>query len=426
MGRPEASDAGERVLAQGVCLAGTMEIFMFANRYPAPFKPYYDTQFVDLVERGHDLTIFSATSPAEDGLSKKVAEYDLSARTRRYPVSLRTIPLCVGAYREGGLRRPKETLAAARRMLSDGEGGGLRSWVRRLARLVAVQAGNPDLCLVHGLGTAVHLRWLRQAFPDTVVAMYYHGGEVPSVPDLDPDLVERTFGSFDSVLTNTRFSRDQAIDRGCAPGKLHVVPVGFDLSRFPEPSWSEKRQGSFEVVSAGRMSEEKGYIYALEGVRRLVEQGIDDVTYYLAGDGYTRADLEQYVHKHDLANYVRFLGVLQPVELSSLMSSADVILLTSVQMGNCVETQACAVQEGMLHGCIPVVSRIGGVPESIPADMDRFVVPQADSAEVAETLKAVYQLEVDEREQMGRKCRAWVQDNYDIGEVNRKLLSTIY
>lgn len=400
-----------------------MKIFAFAHRYPAPFKPYYDTQFADFLKRGHDLTIFSATPPARDGLSEKVVDWELDHHTRRLPVSLRTIPACVASYLKGGLRRPRSLASSVRRVFNDGGQMTPREYIRRFARLLAVEAGEPDVCLVHGLGTAVHLRWLRNVFPDAAVVMYYHGGEVPSVPSLDPDLVDRTFEAFDLVFTNTEFSRDHAVGRGCPPERIRILPVGFDLDAFPPPPRERDAQGPLKLITASRMSEEKGHIYALQALKRLVSSGMGNVVYSMTGQGYTRPHLEEFVNEHGLEDKVRFLGTVPMGRLMDAMRKADVLLLPSVHVGNWVENQATAVQQGMLHGCLPVVTQTGGVPESIPPCMERFSVPERDSEALAGSLENIYRMAPQRREKLGRQCRSWVKDNYDIVKLNEEMLS---
>lgn len=403
-----------------------MRIFMFASHYPVPYKPYYDNQFADLVARGHDLTIFSRGALDRDTVNEKVVRFELDERTRRFPAYLSNVPAALGSYLRGGLGRPLSSLRAARRMWSSRDGRALMARIRDLARMLAVNAGDPDVCFVHGLGTATRFRWLRQAFPEAATAMFYHGGEVPAVPDLPHDEAARTFEAFDLVFTNTRFSADHAESRGCDPEKLRLLPVGFDIDDFsPPPERDSSGDGPLRLLSAGRMSEEKGYIYALRALDRLVEQGRDDVVYSMTGEGYHRSELEDFVREQGLDDHVRFLGRLTTRGVMDAMREADVLLLPSVQVGNWVENQAAAVQEAMLHRCLAVTTRTGGVPESIPECMRPFSVPERDAEALAASIAEVYEMPPQEREDLADECRSFVVENYDIRELNERMLAEI-
>lgn len=403
-----------------------MRIFMFASRYPVPYKPYYDNQFADLVRRGHELSIFSRGALDRETVNEKVVRYGLDERTRRFPAYLSNIPHAFGSYLKGGLARPVNSLRAARRIWSSESDRPFLATVRELARMLAVNGGDPDLCFVHGLGTAIRFRWLRQAFPEARTAMFYHGGEVPAVPDLADETAAETFEAFDVVFTNTRFSADHAEGRGCDPTKLHLLPVGFDLEDFsPPPKGDHGDAGPLRLLSAGRMSEEKGHIYALRALEQLVERGMDDIVYSMTGEGYLRSDLEQFVRDRELQDHVRFLGTLTTRGVMEVMREANVLLLPSVQVGNWVENQAAAVQEAMLHRCLAVTTRTGGVPESIPECIRPYSVPERDPDALADSIAEIYEMSPERREDLADECRAFVVDNYDIRKLNDRMLETI-
>lgn len=403
-----------------------MRIFMFASRYPVPYKPYYDNQFVDLLRRGHELTIFSRGALDPDTINEKVARYDLDERTKRYPGYLSNVPAAFPSYVSGGLARPLSSLRAARRIWNGSDERPVRVRVRELARMLAVNAGDPDLCFVHGLGTATHFRWLTHAFPGAVIAMFYHGGEVPEIPDLDDDQASTTFEAFDVVFTNTRFSAQQAERRGCSPEKLQILPVGFDIEDFsPPPERVESGNAPLRLLSAGRISEEKGIVFALRAIERFLERGKTGLEYEIAGDGYRRDELERFVHRHGLEEHVRFVGVLSTREVLEAMHRSNVLLLPSITIGNSAETQASSVQEAMLKRCLVVTTQIGGVPESIPECMRPYCVPERDPGALCDAIAAIHEMPPERREDLADECRAFVVENYDIRKLNDRMLAAI-
>ncbi len=399
-------------------------IFLFAHTYPLPYKPYYDTQFADLVEKGHEVVIF-AGRPNAHTLNERVRAYGLDRRVKHVPTTLRTLPRHARRVLQEVVQRPGDVFRAAaavtRRVPRP------RAALANVGRAVMVVGeGRPDFCLVHGLGTAVMYRWLKDVFPDVTVAMYYHGGEVPTVPDLEDDLAAATFDRFDVVFTNTEFSRRHAIERGCLPDRVQILPVGFWIGDFnPGEGRAYRRGGTLRLLSAGRMSQEKGHIFALRALHSLIERGIHDVHYAMTGEGYTRPGLEAYVREHGLEEHVSFLGQISTEELLAEMQKADVLLLPSIQVGNWVENQACAVQEAMLMKAVVVTSRTGGVPESIPEDMRPFSVPESDADALADVLARIYGMSAEEIERLGATGRSFVEGKYDIRRLNERMLSII-
>jgi glycosyltransferase involved in cell wall biosynthesis len=398
-----------------------MRIFFFARRYPVPYKPYYDAQFADLVARGHDITIF-AGGTHDRVLNEKVNRHRLLERTSYFPPTARGIPGRLPAILKGLIKEPGRLLADAKAAAA--QGSGFAS-LTQAVRMFSVRRAPPDICFIHGLGTATMMPWLRSVYENVPIALYYHGGEVPTSNEFDGAKPRVAFEMCDVVFTNTEFSRAHAIERGCPPEKVMIVPVGFDLADYTPPADRQYRSdGTLRLLSAGRMSEEKGFIFALQAIKQLVKQGIRDVHYSLTGEGYLRPTLEAYVRTERLEPYVTFLGTLTTEGVIRAMSSADVLVLPSIQVGNWVENQACAVQEAMLMKALVVTSRTGGVPESIPQEMRPYVVSPGDSAELARALAAVHRLSVDELARLGEQCRRFVVEHYDVRRLNDRMLET--
>ncbi len=399
-----------------------MRIYTFVEQYPCPYKPYYDAQFVDLLRKGHELTIFAITRMDRSTLNEKVGRYRLAEHIRYMPTILRTIPARLPIIAAGaaalGRRVPERARAAA------ATERGVLARTKAALRALARGAERPDVCLVHSLGAAALVPWLHEIYPGVPVALYYHGGEVPQVQPLRQDVAAHAFALADIVFTNTDFSRRHAIERGCPPERVAVLPVGLPLEDYVVPGGRAYRpDGTLRLLSAGRMSEEKGIIFALQALVRVVERGERNIRYSLTGDGYLRPRLEAYVRENGLEPYVRFLGVLSTAGVLEAMGNADALLLPSIQVGNWVENQACAVQEALLMGALVVTSRTGGVPESIPPEMERFVVPPGDPAALAEALLRLAAMPAAAIQAEAATCRRFVTERYDVSRLNDQLLA---
>jgi len=398
-----------------------MRINAVVALYPSPFKSYYDAQFTDLLRAGHDLRIFSAEGQDVHVLNEKVVRHGLDRRTSHYPSTLKDLPRSFPRALGNLLRSPGPGLRAARAAFRT-LGGGKRGFSGAFRALHVL--GDPDLWLVHGMAPAIAFRWLKPAFPRSAVAIYYHGGEVPSVEPLEGGLITEAFNGADAIFTNTRFSRDHAVSRGAPAERIHVLPVGFDPADFPDISRAYRRDGGLQLISAGRMSEEKGLIYALEALRALLDSGRTRVHYSLTGSGYARPDLERFVEENRLEEHVTFLGTISTGELHQRMAASDVLLLPSVQIGNWVENQACAVQEAMLWKLVVAASRTGGVPECVAPPFQRWIVPERDASALARAISEIYDLSEEAMARLGAEGRRYVLDGFDLSRIDQELVET--
>ena len=395
-----------------------MNILVVTEYYPVVYKPYYDTQFAALLEQGHDVRIWAAR-PLDAVRNEKVQRYGLESRTRYYPATLRDIVRTANNVAGPVLRHPRAAWTSAR--ASD-----RGTWRYRLVaalRQMCVFDPTADLCIVHGLGAAVQFPGLRRMYPDIPLALYFHGGEVPHTGQWSRQATSDAFGMFDVVFTNTEFSRARTIERGCPSSKVRVLPVGFDLGDYPLDSSRRYRVGGeLRLMSAGRMSEEKGLHFALEAVARLVDAGHDNIRYDLAGDGYCRPALEEMVKSQRLQRHVRFLGPLTTDSLIRKLARVDALLLPSMTLGPWSETQACAVQEAMLSGAAVITARTGGVPESIPPAMAEFVHDEGDIEGIMTAIRRLSHLSTSRLEALGVAGRNFVTQNYEINKLNQRML----
>ena len=396
-----------------------MRIAIFVEHYPATYKPYFDTQFADLVRAGHDVRI-NAAGALSRVPSSKVLRWALQERTTYYPGSLRDLPRSVPALVR---HRPDATLGL-REAFATTAGAATRRRIVDVARALSIRGDVPDVALIHGLTAALAvLPWLRRALPRTPLALYYHGGELPTTPGVPDNLARNAFTAVDVVFTNTAFSRDHAIARGCPADCIHVLPVGFDIADYLPPSPRDyRRGGTLRLLSAGRMSEEKGFEFAIRAVHRLVEEGVRDIRYELTGDGYYRERLEQYVRANDLEPYIGFLGTLPMDAVIRAMGECDALVLPSVQVGNWVENQACAVQEAMLMRAPVIITRTGGVPQSAPASMQPFTCEPGSIDELSEAIRRMHSLDTGALARLGDSGRTFVERNYDIRQLNQSML----
>ena len=282
----------------------------------------------------------------------------------------------------------------------------------------------PDLCLVHNLITQGHLTFLRKLYPGVPVALYYHGGEVPGVPIVSDRDAERAFAAADVIFTNTASSRDHAVQRGCPADRVVISPVGFNLNDFQPPAdRGYRRNGYLNLVSIGRLSEEKGIRYALQGMARLREAGVHDVRYRIVGDGPLGAEHRTFVTDHGLDDAVTFLGAVPFGQLHDELAFADALLLPSLVVGTWQENQACVVQEAMLMRTLVAGSTAGGVPESTAPELRQFSFEPGERDHLAMAVARLRGLSVPHLHALGHAGWRFARARYNIAKLNAQLLA---
>jgi colanic acid/amylovoran biosynthesis glycosyltransferase len=191
--------------------------------------------------------------------------------------------------------------------------------------------------------------------------------------------------------------------RGCPRDKLYaLIPPAVDAAAFtPEPrapAPAVAGQPTLRILSVGRLEWKKGYEYALQAVRQLIDQGVH-CEYRIVGDGDYFEAIAFARHQLGLDDCVTLLGALSGPEVKEQMQWADVMLHAAVSEGFCnavLEAQAMA---------LPIVSTdADGLRENLVDGTTGFIVSRRDPAQLAARMLLLTQ-SPETRFQMGEAGR---------------------
>lgn len=199
-----------------------------------------------------------------------------------------------------------------------------------------------------------------------------------------------------------------------APGKVALLHNGIELRKsFESPSETRSRLGldDFSGVIFGviaLMEKRKGHQILLEALIHLGKsdsEALSKMLILLEGDGPLRNELEDFVLKHDLEDYVRFIGV--EANVFDFIQMLDVLVLPSIDN----EDFPNVVLEGMALGKPVIASRLAGTPEQVVDGITGLLVPPRDGVALANALKKLA-LDPVSRNQLGIKAYQRFQENF--------------
>lgn len=140
--------------------------------------------------------------------------------------------------------------------------------------------------------------------------------------------------------------------------------------RFPKPD-SHIRKGAKDsvvrVLAVGGLISRKGPTEAVDAVALLRERGVD-ATLSWAGTGNLESAVRERISSHQLEDYVKILGHVDPDELSSHFTSSDVFVLPTE-----AETFGVVFAEALASGLPVVTSGVGGHLDFLPPRGSRVV-----------------------------------------------------
>ena len=136
-----------------------------------------------------------------------------------------------------------------------------------------------------------------------------------------------------------------------------------DLIGHPRPA--EFFEASpFRIISAGRLSPEKGHLYLIEAFARIRQATRRSVELHIVGDGPQRSALELTCDRLGVADHVRFHGFINHgPQLFSVLDQAHLYILPSLTEG-----MGRGLIEAMARGLPCLASDVGGVPEYLATE----------------------------------------------------------
>ena len=167
-------------------------------------------------------------------------------------------------------------------------------------------------------------------------------------------LLRRDYRTADRVVAVSEHVRQNAIDYyRLNADRVITLPNGIDLDHIDRQvdavhrarSPFDKSEGRFHIVTAGRLSDEKGHAHLIEAIRLLVQKrNHKSVTLHVLGSGPLETQFREFVAAHALDGFVRLHG-FQPNPID-WYSSADLFCLPSLYEGMpnaLLEAMACRV-----------------------------------------------------------------------------------
>ncbi len=225
-----------------------------------------------------------------------------------------------------------------------------------------------------------------------------------------PTIGRWVFRSADAIICYTETEREQVVDLGVSPDKVHVLHNGIDTNVFvPSDLPSSKKQ----ILWIGRFTPGKGVEYLLKGFQDFSRE-FPDYTLVMVGRGPLRDDFVRMIREMDLEDRVVLRDFIPNKELPGLYQESSLFVLPSLEEGvprTILEAMACGrpVVCTALPQLVDIVSGCGSL------------VPTGDAGAVADALSALASDPALARN-LGQSARVKVVSQYSWDDTVAKTL----
>ena len=208
---------------------------------------------------------------------------------------------------------------------------------------------------------------------------------------------------------------------GCPQHKINVIHSPIDCSEFHfQPRFPDSTR-PIELLSIGRLTPKKGFQFAIQAVRQLIDNGIQ-IHYSILGEGPYRRELEELIASLRLGEHVTLHGWLSHKETLARLCQSHVYLQPSSRTADGdMEGIPNALKEAMATGMPVIATHHSGIPELVKDGMSGFLVPESDVAALANCLRQLLG-NPESWQALGKAARERVLTTFDIRPVTASLI----
>jgi colanic acid/amylovoran biosynthesis glycosyltransferase len=400
-----------------------MHIAFIVPEFPSLSQTFVLNQITGLLDRGHDVEIFSATAGNDEKYHRDVIKYDLLDRTMYFP----KIPTDSVKRRLIGLQHAFRLLPRYPMIVLKGLNlirfGRLATSFTIMFRVVPF-LGKRDFDIIHchfGPMGNIAVQCHRAGALNGKIVTTLHGYDMTSYPrKYGMNVYEKLFEVGDVFLPISHHWKTKLIDMGCTAEKVMVHRMGVDIQQFHFRKSVRPIKGTIKILSVARLVDKKGIKYSIEAIAKVLKSH-DDIEYSIAGDGPLKLELEHMIRRFKLERHVRLLGWRTQTQVNTLMKQSDILLAPSVTSEDGDQEGIPVVLMEALAMGLPVISTYhSGIPELIIDGQTGLLVQERDSSALAAKLN-----ELIGNDALANTLRdngeKHVKENFDVNKLNLTL-----
>jgi colanic acid/amylovoran biosynthesis glycosyltransferase len=222
------------------------------------------------------------------------------------------------------------------------------------------------------------------------------------------------------VLARSESLGSRLMELGCDASKIRINRTGVPMGGFPYLVHSPPADGAWCIIQASRFIEKKGLEITLKAFAEFRKK-YPNSELILAGEGPLESQLKDLARTLGVGGSVHYPGFLNQKQLAAAYRSAHLFLHPS-------QTTTSGDQEGVPNSMLeamasglPVIATLhGGIPEAVHSGYDGLLVPERDTAALANALFEIAEDSVT-YETFSRNAAQSVRENFEQGRSIARL-----
>lgn len=279
-----------------------------------------------------------------------------------------------------------------------------------------------DVILFSSMVTAGLAPAIRSRISIPMVAIN-HGRDVTLPVSLYQWFLPKVFNALDGVISVSRATREECIERGMDPCKGVALANGFDLNRlskFPDKMESRHRlQQNFQIpldqkfmlFTVGRMVKRKGHEWF---IREVMPQLDDHIVYVTVGDGPQYDKIEKTAKEMPFSDRIFLLGRQPDEVLKQAYAAADLFVMPNIPVEGDMEGFGIVLLEANMAQTPAVAADLEGIRDVIAQGKNGYRVPPRDSKQFTVKIKKLLENGLPD---FSKKAQEYVQKKFNWNHV---------
>lgn len=380
-------------------------ILYYVSSFPKLSQSFILNEISELYNRGHNIAVFAHNDPEENITHEEYEDIDvpiyyMNASYADFPqlLSKKSAQMALNHVADGFFNHfsAKQT------------GHNLLSG-KQCAEYIESLNFDVDVITAHfatPTRIAATLAAQYHNIPCTVTAHAFEIFASPNIPQ-----IKYICDSMNHVIVPSKYNRDYLCEEIGINNDITVVPATTKIEKFESSAPTVNNR----VLTVARLVEKKGYRYAIEAIRDLIERGYN-IGYHIIGTGGMKSYLYDQVNRYNIEDQVNFLGHVSDKRLQRELSEASVFVLPcAIAEDGDRDAMPVALKEAMASETACISTTVSAVPELITDGHDGLLVPEKDSDRLASAIQALLD-NPDKRESLAKKGYMTVSNTFDISE----------
>lgn len=285
-----------------------------------------------------------------------------------------------------------------------------------------VRSFRPDVILFSSMVTASLAAMLRDKI-DVPMVTINHGQDVTMPVGIYQRYLPKVFGALDGVISVSRATRQQCINRGMSGDKGVALPNGFDMEEYAEIPHREEARKALEahfgidlsstnlLLTVGRQVKRKGHAWFLEKVLPRLKS---PVIHLLIGDGPEHERIKEVVKENGVADKVLIAGKQPDLILKQAYSAADLFVMPNIPVEGDMEGFGIVLLEANMASTAAVASDLEGIKDVITNGENGYRVPPEDEDAFLEKVEFILS---NKPADAGARAEAYVREKFSWNRV---------